>query len=294
MPDAAHLASREHRGGEYHALKTGIELCGDRCDFTESYEESDVVVYTGGVKTAAYVNHPNSRFIEKLLAVHKGHHLIIESPAFRRNYRDTFPDYYVRLSWDGFLRGSSDYANTGSPPDRWLRIQREHSIELKDFDADRDGYVLILMQKWTDSSLAGLDIDAWVRRQVNKIREHTDRRILVRAHPSEKRKTPGFSGTERCIADRKLGLYESLAGARCVFAYTSLSTIEAACEGIPVFTSDKSASWPVSQRGFECIERPVEPGGRDQWLADLAYGQWRKSEIQTGEPWKRLRRSRYG
>ena len=76
-------------------------------------------------------------------------------------------------------------------------------------------------------------------------------------------------------------------------AYHGQAAVEAAIEGIPVFTFDRLAmSLPVANLGLtgikEVIEHPAMPD-RQQWARDLAYTQWTLQEMGEGLPWEHLR-----
>ena len=71
--------------------------------------------------------------------------------------------------------------------------------------------------------------------------------------------------------------------------YTSLSAIDAICEGIPVFAMNPgNFAWKYVQHDLSEIESATG-FERKPWLWDLAYRQWTSKEFITGEPWRRLR-----
>ena len=75
-----------------------------------------------------------------------------------------------------------------------------------------------------------------------------------------------------------------------VFALVNWSSnpgIQAAINGIPVFTGPSSLAWPVANQHLSQIKNPKKPE-RQQWLNDYAWTEFTIPEIEQGIPLKRL------
>lgn len=105
----------------------------------------------------------------------------------------------------------------------------------------------------------------WTDETVAKLKTLTDRPIVV------KNKGEG-----------ELAKY--LAKAHALVSFGSVSEVEAAIAGVPVFTSEYSPAVPISQ-DIAQIETPSYPD-REQWLRALAASQWRITELD--KCWERL------
>ena len=97
------------------------------------------------------------------------------------------PMAYHRYSWTSYYQDEGNYCNANSPSDRWLRIQKEQSIEIKDWKNNGE-YILLVLQRPGDSSLKNLLLKHGTYKQfieytITQIKKHTDRPIRVRMHP---------------------------------------------------------------------------------------------------------------
>ena len=75
-----------------------------------------------------------------------------------------------------------------------------------------------------------------------------------------------------------------------VFALVNWSSnpgIQAAINGIPVFTGPSSLAWPIANQQLSQITKPKKPD-RQQWLNDYAWTEFTISEIEQGIPLNRL------
>ena len=110
----------------------------------------------------------------------------------------------------------------------------------------------------------------WTRRTVDLLKQHTDRKIIVRDKES------------------KVPLADELKDAHCLVAHGSIAAVEAVVMGCPVFVNDISAAALMGQTDFSDIENPVYPD-REKWLHSLAYCQFNESELVDGTLWRLIR-----
>ena len=235
--------------------------------------------------------------------------LVTESAIFRRNMiRSPNPMAYHRYSLSSYFRDEGNYNNENCPSDRWLRIQKEQNIEIKDWKL-RGDYVLLILQRPGDSSLKNLLLkyetyDNFLTTVVGEIRQFTDRPIRVRMHPLRMDrqqeifnridlKNIEFSPNVHTVnsmggGEGGAGLYEDFKNAWVVIGFNSNALTESICEGVPTFSlCPSSMAWECSNTDLKNIESP-SVFERSQWLYNLGYCQWREDEIAQGAPWYHL------
>lgn len=276
----------------FDSIVKGCRACGDDIWYTKDINaECDVAVHASGVKGGSAMN--SLSVARKALISRFGFsRLILESPVIRPGYAKLQAEgrFYWRLSLGGFLRHEAEYGmDIGhSPGDRWLRIAAEHGIEPKPFHAPQDGHVLVMLQKSSDASLMGQDMNEWAREIIAKVRLCVKWPIVVRPHPLEPHRPPEFDH-----AWLSSGGEEDWENARAVVTFTSLSSIDSLLRGLPTWTMHPgNLAWPVANKSLTRLEDPWFPEADvfQRWLNDLAYMQWTPTEIAGGVPWTRLKR----
>lgn len=233
--------------------------------------------------------------------------IVTESAVFRRNMKKPgCPGAYHRYSWTSYFQDEGNYCNENSPSDRWLRIQREQNIEIKDWRTSGE-YILVVLQRPGDSSLKNLlekhgSYENFLTFTLNEIKKHTDRPIRVRMHPlRQDRQLQVLKNFNIDISENTLGsgqaaglleggdgLYKDFRDAYAVVGFNSNALTESICEGIPTFSMcSSSMAWDCSNKDLKHIENP-KLFDRSQWLNNLGYCQWREDEISRGDPWYHL------
>ena len=229
--------------------------------------------------------------------------IVVEQATFRQNYKSKpEEDCYYKFGLNHYNKNLGYFANKNSPPDRWLKIQKENKIEIKPWK-NQGEYILILLQNPNGTSLNSIikeygNYTKWIQTLIKNIRDITDEDILIRKHPSfkiekfndltflkEKYNNIYFS----CPLEKSF--YDDFDGARVAVGYNSGSLIETVCFGIPTITlSEEGFSFPVSYHELNILkEKKINCSiDRNQWLYDCAYSQWKISEIDDGIPHRRL------
>ena len=234
-------------------------------------------------------------------------YICAEAAVFRKNMPDyPNPKAYHRFSWWSYFQDEGEYNVNNCPPDRWLRVQKELKIDIKEWQQPGDA-ILIVLQRPGDSSLKNLlkkhgSYDAFLAHTLTEIRKHTDRKIIVRLHPARVDKQMDI--INRCsISNFEIsqdntgagllnggdGLYQDFQRAWAVVGFNTNALTESVCEGLPTFSlCPSSMAWPVSNTNLNTLENPTF-FDRTQWLNNLAYCQWRTDEIAQGLPWQQLK-----
>ena len=156
-------------------------------------------------------------------------------------------------------------------------------------------HILIAMQRTDSEQWSGLPpADQWLTQTIARIREHSDRPIVVRPHPRQRlAPVPGVTIQQ---PQSLRGTYDefdfrsSLGRAWAVVNENSGPGSQAVIDGVPAFVGADSMAVPVANTDFAHIEKPRMPE-RSAWLEQLCHTEWTLGEIATGLPLSRLLKS---
>jgi|TARA_B110000444_G_C18797169_1_gene575501 hypothetical protein len=236
--------------------------------------------------------------------------ICVESAVFRRNMPHPDPGKpgksYHRFSWYSYFQDEGYYNNINCPDDRWKQVKADQQLEVKDWRTKGE-YVLLTLQRPGDSSLKNLltkhgSYKGFLEFTINEIKKHTDRKILVRPHPSRRNdqlkmladlNLPGIEISNNVSAEGFLSgataLQADFDRAWAVVGFNSNALTESIMEGIPTFSMcPSSMAWDCSNKDLSTIESPLT-FDRQQWLNNLSYCQWREDECIAGLPWEHLK-----
>lgn len=153
-------------------------------------------------------------------------------------------------------------------------------------------HVLIAMQRSDSEQWAGLPApETWLQQTVDRIRAHTDRKIIVRPHPRQRLKL--MPGVQIQQPQALRGTYDefdfrsNLGRAWAVVNENSGPGSQAIIDGVPAFVGAYSMATPVANPDFALIEQPLMPD-RAEWLEQLCHTEWTLGEIRSGLPVSRL------
>lgn len=135
-----------------------------------------------------------------------------------------------------------------------------------------DGYVLVALPGQSYGAMLGMDMAAWSRDIVAKVRQHTARPILVRE-----------KGCRRPLAD-------DLAGAFVLVTHSSKVAVDAVRAGVPVIVAPTNPAAPVGSTDLADIEDPPRPD-RAKWRASLMNQQFTIDEMRDGIAWRFMRKA---
>lgn len=211
----------------------------------------------------------------------------------KRNVVDEHP--YVRIGIDGSFHDDADFGNAGSSEDRWQLLSRTLGLKLAPY-RKTGSHVLIVGQKPDDASLRGCDIVEWMIDTVAEVRRHTERPIVVRAHPAtlardfpKMKKAFGANKDVRLDIPPTGTINDALRDCWVAVTYSSSAAINALLNGIPAISIlPASMAWPVTDHDLSMVEHPTLHE-REQWLYDLCYAQWSLDETARGLVWARLK-----
>jgi hypothetical protein len=225
----------------------------------------------------------------------RSHHKTVAVDSNLFLYKDkTNPGNYLRYSFNGIFPTTGIYCDDRVDSARWQQIQRDLKLTVKDYRS-RGSHVLLCLQRNGGWSMSGLDVVAWTRDTIRTIQQHSNRPIVIRAHPGDKNSTeylmqlknmPGVS-----ISSPGRTMEQDLVNCWAVVNYNSSSVVGAAIEGYPVFVTDPTRSQcrDIANTDLSQIETPVLYD-RLPWLERISMFHWNFQELASGACWRHMRR----
>jgi hypothetical protein len=196
---------------------------------------------------------------------------------------------YLRYSFDGVFPTTGFYFDRDVNPARWQKISQNLNLNLKPYRT-AGNHILICLQRNGGWSMKGVNSIQWLDQTINTIKQYSDRPIIVRAHPGDK-KTKGYlkinqknvqlSTNERLIDD--------LTNAWATVVHNSSPSVASTIMGVPTFLTDSvpqhSQSFSVANTDLSKIENP-ELKERQQWIEKISMCHWNFEELRSGEAWQ--------
>jgi hypothetical protein len=93
--------------------------------------------------------------------------------------------HYLRYSFNGVFPNTGIYCDTEINSDRWKQISLDLNISLKDYRHNGD-HILLCLQRNGGWSMGSVDIQEWANNTIKKIRQYSNRPIVIRPHPGDK------------------------------------------------------------------------------------------------------------
>jgi len=209
-----------------------------------------------------------------------------------------------RVGVSGFLWDDAKWGFEHIESDRSMKVFDRNGYDpAVSWKHDGD-YILLCMQKVGDASLRGTDVFSWTEKTVNQIRQHTDRKIIIRPHPLYRKSSlhNALKETVLAISDVHwqeadvtkpdfIPIAEQLEHAWCTVTYSSGTGIDAVINGTPNVACDKgSMVYDVSSTDISEIENPYR-GDKSEWANKIAHCQWSIEEFESGECWAHVSKS---
>lgn len=162
-------------------------------------------------------------------------------------------------------------------------------IDLKTPNLNRRSEILIAAQHQQSLQWEGQpSMSNWVTETVNKIRQYSDRKIILRPHPRSR--IPSVRSEIQIEIPRLvLGTYDDFDinyGYHCVVNHNSGPAVQAVINGVPVICDGSSLARNMSST-FEQIEH-IQLPDRTDWFLKLCHTEWTVDEISQGIPLQRL------
>jgi len=256
---------------------------------TFDYEPSDLAVIQGWVH-ANSGNAPHLNFRKQIIEQqkkHGGRTVAVDSNLFL--YRDPKnTKQYLRFSLDGVFPTTGEYFWQSATPVRWQQIKQDLGIDLQPWREEGE-HILICLQRNGGWSMGGLDVMKWCNDVVKEIKLRTNRPIMIRTHPGDKRARQYIRTAPRNVtlstSDSILKDFENCWA--CV-TYNSSPGVAAAIEGVPVFVLDKKAqrsqAYDVANTELRYIEEP-KTFERQQWIEKISTSHYCFEDLRNGVAW---------
>ena len=198
------------------------------------------------------------------------------------------PLHYLRYSFDGVFPTTGFYFDQDVDPARWNKISRDLNLKLKPWRTSGN-HILLCLQRNGGWSMGGISSIDWMNNTINDIRKYSNRPIVVRAHPGDKKiKSILRIGHKNVSLSTKENLVDDLSGAWATVVYNSSPSVASIIEGVPAFLTDDipqhSQSFDVANTDISNIENPTILD-RQAWIEKLSMCHWNFNELKSGEAW---------
>jgi hypothetical protein len=218
--------------------------------------------------------------------------LIVDSNLFL--YVDkSNPLHYLRYSFDGIFPTTGFYFDKDIDPTRWKKISTDLRLSLKPW-RQTGSHILICLQRMGGWSMQGIDPILWMNETITRIRKYSDRKIVVRAHPGDKKIKKFLSVNYKNVSlSTSDNLINDLYMAWATVVFNSSPSVASIIEGVPAFITDPnpqhSQSYNVANTDISLIENPIMPD-RQQWIEKISMCHWKFEELKSGEAWSFFRK----
>jgi hypothetical protein len=190
------------------------------------------------------------------------------------------------------------YCDTQVDTNRCKQVSKDLNISLKDYRTSGN-HILLCLQRNGGWSMGNTNIQDWTISTINKIRQYTDRPIIIRPHPGDKQSkailTPGnphcrLPFSNNITLSTNQSIIDDLKNCWAAVNYNSSPVVGAAIEGVPIFVADKEKSQcaEIANADLAQIETPVLYE-RQRWVERLAMFHWNFDELKSGECWSHMR-----
>lgn len=253
------------------------------------YQPSDLAVIQGWVHQNSGRT-PHLMFRRKVIQqqrVNGGHTLAIDSNLFL--YRDTTnPLKYLRFSLDDIFPLTGNYFTDNVDPNRWRQIKKDYDMDLQPW-RENGNHILICLQRNGGWSMGEVDVMQWCNYTIKRLRKFTDRPIVVRAHPGDRRAKEYLKlNWPNVIISKNSNIMQDFINCWAVITYNSSPGVAAAIEGIPVFVTDPnplvSQASDVANIDLKNIEQPATPD-RTDWINKIAMCHFNFKDLRQGTAW---------
>lgn len=199
---------------------------------------------------------------------------------------------YLRYSFDGVFPTTGFYFDKDIDPTRWLKIANSLGIRLKPYRTSGN-HILICLQRNGGWSMRGIDSIDWLHQTISQLKTHTDRPIIVRNHPGDKKTKQLLQlNIPKVTISTQERLIDDLKNAWATVVYNSSPSVASLIEGIPVFLTDPqpfhSQTFGIANTNLSQIENPILPE-RQEWIEKLSMCHWNFEELRSGEAWNFFR-----
>jgi len=208
------------------------------------------------------------------------------------------PHHYLRYSFNGVFPNTGNYFDDTPDPQRWQQISKDLDIRIQPA-ITKGKNILICLQRDGGWSMGKTPLLVWLHNTIIDIRKYTDRTIIIRTHPGDKKAIKHYVPvieqqykSDPSIKVSPIGrpLEQDLQKTWAVVNHNSSSIVGPIIMGYPAFITDpdKSQCADVSHIGFSQIESPRK-FDRQLWLERISMFHYKFTELEDGTAWKHMR-----
>lgn len=218
--------------------------------------------------------------------------LVVDSNLFL--YVDkSNPGHYLRYSFDGVFPTTGFYFDKDVDPARWQQISKDLNITLKPWRTNGN-HILICLQRNGGWSMQGMSTVDWMNQTIVKIKQYSNRPIVVRTHPGDKKIKQILTINHKNVRlSTNESLINDLQGAWATVVFNSSPSVASIIEGVPSFITDpnpaNSQSFEVANIDLSKIESP-DLKDRQPWVEKLSMSHWNFDELKSGAAWNFFKR----
>lgn len=250
-----------------------------KCNEFDDYEESNIAIIWGIYSKVKTGTRYRKIIFDK--QKEKNHKVLVMEVGFLRR------DSYYSLGWWSIVNFGK-YNNHKMTSKRRTKLH----ITIHKNRLNKDGYILLCGQVPWDTQIQHIDYVDWIHNIVNEIKKYTKRNIIYRPHPKQMNKPEkaiiSILGTTNSVNEK---LEDDFKDAFVVVAFNSNSLLDALINGLPIFAFDNGTPvYDIANHDISQIETPQFPShiAKKQKLNDIAYMQWNKEELASGEAFKHI------
>ena len=266
----------------------GARRCGDTVEIVENVKivNSDVAVMQGFVHQD--ISRPHLLLRRNILDSNPNT-VVIDSNLFQFSNSE-LQNYYLRYSLNGIFPTTGFYFDNKLDPARWQSISQRLGINLVPYRSN-GSHILVCLQRVDGWSMCGVDVQRWLDKTVKRIRSYSNRPIVVRKHPGDRRQNSLTFSKDYTISASP-SILDDFKNCWATVTYNSSPGVASLINGIPVFVTDpipqQSQTWPICNTDLSQIENPLMPD-RQEWIDSVCQSHWNDDEVASGEAWRFLR-----
>ena len=230
----------------FHSLANGARNCGHTVDFGNVVGDHSCVFVFGSI-TRRKMDTERAQSIAKhrsngtpIFALDSG----LFSTYIRRKINSSESNFF-RIGF-GDCVGTGDFLNEDSTPERYEWFKKACNFQEQAPTKNDSGPILFILQTERGWQYDNLEpYKDWARQTLLSLRQHTDRHIILRAHPNHAREpldyiAAGVNNVSYQYGERaRQSSIDAIREASAVVTHSSSAAIEAYIEGIPTFALDE-------------------------------------------------------
>lgn len=220
-----------------------------------------------------------------------------DSNLFLYFTKNNEPHHYLRYGINGVFPDTAIYCDDNPNPARWQQISKDLDITIGKY-RKKGRNILFCLQRNGGWSMGETDLLDWIESTVAKVRQHSDRHIILRPHPGDKKSQEYLVKNQKrlnrltsvSISPSGRNFAEDLNKTWAVVNHNSSSIVGPVIQGYHAFITDpaKSQCAEVTHHDFSHIENPQQ-FDREKWLQRISMFHWNFHELQNGSAWKHMR-----